>query len=408
MWKYILYIAFLGFCALASTMELHAERRDMTIEYHFRYDDPRLVSSFRNNKNAHLVLISMVDSVGMEKIDSIVINTASSPEGTYRYNERLTRGRARSIYRYLCGLHPKLKDKLVMSSKVEAWDELRELVSKDTVLTGEQRERTLEIIDSDMPLSKKKRMMAVLPFYKYLKEAHYTRIRKSMVRIYQTIPEKPEEKFPPMKHVTEKVGRKAEILPMPALAEQETEAPRKTILAVKTNMLYDAMTAVNFAIEVPIGKKWSVEVEDVCPWWHNGNKRAFQMLQVSGEGRYWFHRTDKRNVLTGHYGGTYAMGGKYDLQNRKSVCYQGEFWSVGVSYGYAMPLGKHFNMEFALSLGLVQTNYRHYTPSADYDELVADPYKRGKFSYIGPTKLKVSIVYPFTIKYKKRKGGLNE
>ena len=56
-----------------------------------------------------------------------------------------------------------------------------------------------------------------------------------------------------------------------------TVAPaKKTYLAVKTNLLYDAVSALNFEVEVPVAGRWSVMVEDVFPWWHIDNKYAFQ------------------------------------------------------------------------------------------------------------------------------------
>ena len=40
--------------------------------------------------------------------------------------------------------------------------------------------------------------------------------------------------------------------------------------ALKTNLLLDAVTAVNAEIEFPIGKHFSILVEDIFPWWSWG------------------------------------------------------------------------------------------------------------------------------------------
>ena len=179
----------------------------------------------------------------------------------------------------------------------------------------------------------------------------------------------------------------------------------KTILALKTNLLYDALTALNVEVEVPIGDKWSVAVEDVFPWWHIGNKYAFQMWEMGIEGRYWFHRTPARKVLSGQFLGFYTMSAKYDFQWRTQLNYQGEYWSTGLTYGYAMPIGKYFNLELSLSLGYLSTAYRHYIPSPGYTELHRDPDKQGRLGYWGPTKIKASLVYPINISSWKKKGG---
>ena len=92
---------------------------------------------------------------------------------------------------------------------------------------------------------------------------------------------------------------------------------RKTIIALKTNLLYDLITALNFEIEIPIGNKFSIAVEDVFPWWSWGphdRKYCFQMWEMGIEPRWWFRRTDEREVLTGQFFGVYGMSAKYDFQ----------------------------------------------------------------------------------------------
>jgi hypothetical protein len=175
-----------------------------------------------------------------------------------------------------------------------------------------------------------------------------------------------------------------------------------TVVALKSNLLYDVLTALNIEIEIPLGNKWSIAVEDVFPWWHSGNKYAFQMWEMGVEGRYWFRRPQGSRVLTGQFFGLYGMSSKYDFQWRSSVNYQGEYWSAGLTYGYAMPISKHFNLELSLSLGYLSTAYRHYIPSPGYTELVKDPYKQGRMGYVGPTKIKASLVFPINLPLKKR------
>ena len=96
------------------------------------------------------------------------------------------------------------------------------------------------------------------------------------------------------------------------------------------------------------------------------------------------------------------MSAKYDFQWKRDINYQGEYWSAGLTYGYAMPISKLFNLEFSASFGYLSTAYRHYQPSEGYGELIKDPYKQGRMGYIGPTKLKVSLVMPINLPLKKR------
>lgn len=202
-------------------------------------------------------------------------------------------------------------------------------------------------------------------------------------------------------------------------------ACQKTVIALKTNLLYDAATALNAEIELPVGERFSILIDDIFPWWNwgpNGNKYCFQLWEMGIEPRWWFgHRparkvrqadegcaaapgqtvtcADKavrRDRLTGHFIGLYAMSGRYDFQNVRELCYQGEDWSVGLTYGYALPVGRRLNMEFSASVGYLQSDYRHYVPDTDYSALYRDHSNTGRLSYFGPTKLKVSIALPFT------------
>jgi hypothetical protein len=97
------------------------------------------------------------------------------------------------------------------------------------------------------------------------------------------------------------------------------------------------------------------------------------------------------------------MSAKYDFQWDRDPAYQGECWSAGFTYGYAMPIAKWCNLEFSLSVGYLSSAYRHYFPADDYSELWRDPNKQGRMSYFGPTKLKVALVVPLRLKYEK--GG---
>ena len=198
--------------------------------------------------------------------------------------------------------------------------------------------------------------------------------------------------------------------PPPVLPEKT-----RTILALKTNLLYDAATAVNFAVEAPINRHFSVLYEQHTPWWSGkGNRFCLQFLTFGGEFRWWFkpqtrpetEKRVKRDALVGHFLGLYGWGGKLDFQNVRKICYQAEFNSLGLTYGYSMPIAKRFNMEFSISAGYAEIPYRHYNPDDEFDLLIRDKYKTGTWRYFGPTKVEVALVVPFL--FKTKKGGRYE
>ncbi len=182
-------------------------------------------------------------------------------------------------------------------------------------------------------------------------------------------------------------------LPEP-VSEPEERTGRTYTPALKTNLLYDALTVVNVAAEFPIGKRFSFQIEDVFPWWTrglNGNMYCLQLLEMGFEPRWWFK---PKGHLRGHFLGVYAKSAMYDLQHERYPCYQGEYWSVGVSYGYARKLGRKLQMEFSVSVGYLAMDYRSYQPDTGYEHLYK--YQTGELSYFGPTKLAISLVWPIT------------
>lgn len=189
---------------------------------------------------------------------------------------------------------------------------------------------------------------------------------------------------------------------------------RKPILAFKTNLLYDAATALNISMEVPLCPRVSLAAEWIFPWWvydngkPNSARSRTQLLYGNLEARYWFgDRTDKE-VMTGWFAGLYGGGGKYDFEYNKTGV-QGEFISAGASFGFAHSINKKntLRMEYSASLGYMKTNYRNY--DAIYGGGVDDkwhPIRRstGRQSYIGPTAVKVSFVWMLYYTRKVRGG----
>lgn len=180
---------------------------------------------------------------------------------------------------------------------------------------------------------------------------------------------------------------------------------RRPLLALKTNLLFDAALMPNVEIEVPVGKRWSVNGEYAFPWWQfDRGKYCMQVLMGGLEGRYWLgsrKSREDREVLTGHFLGLYAGGGKYDLQWGEKG-YQGEFFiAAGVSYGWATRIVRHLHLEFNIGIGLLRTDYRHYHARDNYQTLLWQ--ENGKYTWFGPTKAKISLVWLLNRRVKK--GG---
>lgn len=376
----------------------------MGIEVHFRFDNAQLDLGYMGNAQSLDRFAHIIDSIGLYKIDSVVIVSQSSPEGVYEHNLKLSRQRAATMRGAIEQRHPELSDRLRVHPDGESWQRLREYVKNDTKMKQTTIDKVISIIDSDVNIGTKKWRMEQLPIYRYLRTTYYPRIRNSVFcTIYYDI-SSPEEA------VVAIPERTADIVITDAHPTLPTMQPtyrvgrdKATVAALKSNLLYDVTSALNTEVEIPIGKQWSVMASYLFPWWAKGNKYAFQILELGFEGRYWFARNWERDVLAGHFGGVYLKSGLYDLQWDHALCYQGEHWSAGLTYGYAMPIGRWLNLELSASIGYMSTHYRHYRPSDDYSHLLIDHKKQGHLQYIGPTQLKASLVLPIQLSVKKRK-----
>lgn len=348
-------------------------------------------------------------------IDSITIYAYASPEGVYEHNVWLARKRAEAAKRYVLSHIPADKQfdaqRIRLCPMEENWDGLAEELEAN--YHRNDRERVLAILRAPVRNDTKKWRLQQLDngyTYNYIIRRHMPRLRlATWICIWQ----KPQQD-PVGKTVRFAVTEPEESPLKPvAIAPQAPAREKRTILALKSNLLYDAATALNFAIEVPFNEKFSILYEHHCPWWLTGNNRyCLQFLSFGGEFRWWFKpqtrpetsRRVQRDALVGHFLGVYGMGGKFDLQANRTFCYQGEFFSAGLTYGYSMPIAKRVNLEFSISAGYARIPYRHYNPTDDWELLIRDRNKTGVWHYFGPTKIEISLSVPLLVKTKV-KGG---
>ena len=341
------------------------------------------------------------------RIDSIIIYSYASPDGPYNFNRKLAEERGKRARSYLLQIMPEdriFPDSLIIiKPTAENWEGLYESVAGDQQI--ENKEEILEIISrKDISDNTKKQMLKRLndgASWKYISTYILPRLRYARWIAEWVYVPYIAESIPSVAAITSKAEHISYLLPKPRPLPAEKGA--KTILALKTNLLYDVLSLTNFSIEAPIYKdKVSILYYHQFPWWTWGqadNEYCIRYLSIGAEARWWFKAKDR---LQGHFLGAYAESGKYDFEFQRRICYQGEFYSTGLTYGYAMPVGKHINLEFSLSAGYASLAYRGYSPSEDYEILWRDPNKVGRVQYFGPTKAQVSLVIPIRVK---TKGG---
>ncbi len=366
----------------AATTVTHAQDRSLRIgegayafdfQVFFRVNYTVLQRDYMGNDKTFAKLDSVLAVQSTAAVDSVFLVAYASPEGGYKHNLWLAEHRAKSMRDYLVAAYPALDGKVKLDYAVQPWPKTRE------ELAALRYAAFRLVFPYDITIANPMIDDFVIDDSWYALES---------------MPEEPQFDF-------------GEAL-QPVVIPEYNSKYKQTILAVKTNLLYDALTALNVEVEVPIGDRISIMVEDVFPWWETGNKYCFQHWEMGAEARYWFKPWDPHGIdkLRGFFAGLYGMSSKYDFQYDRSLNYQGEYWSAGLTAGWSTALGKKKwgNLELSLGAGFLHTDYRGYFPAEDYSQLIRNPYDVGKVDFWGPTKAKVSLVIPINVT-RTKKGG---
>ena len=353
------------------------------------------------------------------RIDSIIIYSWASPEGRYAHNKYLSEKRGEAARRILLSNSPDSakfnSGKIHLSPLAENWSGLVSLVEqkyfrpdrdvvlrilKDPRISDDVRKWRLRQLDNERS-------------WRYMVEQYMPELRAATwvctwAEVIDPLPE-PEEP----QDVLVSQGRIAQ--KELSASVDDLERTKRTILAMKTNMLYDAVTALNYSVEIPINESFSVLYEQHTPWWlSKDNRKCLEFLTFGGEFRWWFaprtrqETSDRklRDALVGHFVGINCWGGRADIQwDRKFGCYQFDLFSAGLTYGYSLPVSRFLNIEFSISAGYARIPYWHYIPTDDWSLLIRDRNNAGTLHYIGPTKAEISLVVPIRATFNKKGGA---
>lgn len=422
---------------------------------YFHFDDDVVDMSYMGNEEVMRDFRHTIDSVGLDRVDSVRVIVQSSPEGTYAYNYDLSNRRAINTERYLTRRYPDIMPVTKVRADGESWQALRRYIVNDSVLSINDIKTLVGIIDNVSDLKQRKqKLKATGNLYQYIYKTYYPKLRNSIIATVFTtdilsnavvanasiisalatnkgtlLKARPDTIFISdtiyVHHNTvvidSELSRKEKI---DSTLLNDT-IPHHPLFALKTNMLFDAVTALNGELEIPIGSRHSILAEVVWPWWlqKSHNRWCFEMGSGSLEYRLWFrswkrHKTwaewkqTRRQPLRGGFIGVYAGGGYYDFQWKRNNGYQGEFYSAGLTLGVSRYVSRFVRIEFSIGGGVVQTKYRTYhiddntptNPDAD-QHLIRDG--RQRKLWIGPTKAKISlsILIHKKCRNKNRKGG---
>lgn len=371
-----------------------------------------LLPDFGQNRRELSELCAVVDSLrrlSHVTIHSVSIKGYASPEGSFASNDRLARERTESLARYLSD-HCSLPLQLIATDHVaEDWGGLRRYVEQSTM---PQREALLRIIDSPLEPDARLTMLAQSfpQLYKRLSDEVFPRLRHTDYEIDYTARTVTEHRGSTHTDTLRRLAYTATDGPAPVAMTRRLPSFRPWV-ALKTNVLYDLALAPNIEVEVPLGRnaRWSLLAETTWLWWRFGHnpkgeqspyyrsdqrptRHSRELAYAGGELRCWLSPRcdDARPVLSGLFVGIYGAAGYYDWEH-DSEGDQGECVSAGLSLGYSWPLGRHWNLELSAAAGYVGGPRRHY--EAEFDDARLIHRYTSRLNYVGPTKLKLALVW---------------
>ncbi len=167
------------------------------------------------------------------------------------------------------------------------------------------------------------------------------------------------------------------------LAAPNVKAQR---LSLKTNALEYLILSPNLTVEARLSRVMSLQVGVAAnPMTKPINGLRATNFRVEPELRYWFNRPMARHFLA-----LSTTAGFYNVQGNHHI-YSGSVVAAGISYGYALVLSKHWNMEAEIGVGV--GHFRGF----DYKDSEAKP-ETPNFSRTLPVPIRVGLTFGYVFK----------
>lgn len=363
------------------------------VRIHFRQNRSEIDSTlFQNHKNIIRLTEILTDG---SQIDSIVIKSWASPEGTLRRNIELSEERAATVRSFvidnlpadsnldstLIRTYPMSENWVGLISEVESRyhrhnrEEVLALL-KDQSLRDDVRKWKLRQIDNGFT-------------WDYLCTLYMPFLRAtSVITIFRSLP-KAEAKVPSQ---TTTVTYSDDIV---------SGHTQKVFMAFRTNMLYDLALTPTIGVDFHLARNWTLGANWSYAWWHKDSWSYYHRVYGGDINlRKYFGASARRRPLSGHHIGIYAQALTYDFEYG-STGFLSEFsYGGGLEYGYSLPVSRTLNIDFSIGCGYLGGEYKVYDPIDDH-YVWRETRQRHWF---GPTKAEISLVWNIGNKVF-RKGG---
>lgn len=379
---------------------------------YFRPGYSLLELSYRNNAANMKALTQGIQTIKGNpcvQLQHIRILSAASPEGNSALNKRVAKRRGERLRDYL-------KETLVLpdsiftvSSAGEDWQGLAALIAKEKT---PWRNKALQIIRhtpewvtrNGKVVDGRKRQLQNLDggkAWKYMLDNHFYTLRTGAVVVCE-VKTLAAESTPSAAEASleqarpESASQSPSSPPFPANPSQvhpssESQAPPvASYFALKSNLLYDALLVPNLSLEASIGSGWTLGAGGMLAWWSKDAKHRYWRIYGGDlEIRKYFGTLAKSKPLQGHHLGIYGDFLTYDFEFGAKGYQSKATYAAGIKYGYSHPIANRLNLDFALGIGYLHSNYKTYVPRDGC--YVYQETKKQK--WLGPTQAEISLVW---------------
>ena len=346
------------------------------------------------------------------QLQHIRILSAASPEGNSALNKRVAKRRGERLRDYL-------KETLVLpdsiftvSSAGEDWQGLAAMIAKEKT---PWRNKALQIIRhtpewvtrNGKVVDGRKRQLQNLDggkAWKYMLDNHFYTLRTGAVVVCEvktlaaeSTPSAAEASQEQARHESasqQQASQSPSSPPFPAIPSQVHPAPQAppvaSYFALKSNLLYDALLVPNLSLEASIGSGWTLGAGGMFAWWSKDAKHRYWRIYGGDlEIRKYFGTLSKSKPLQGHHLGIYGDFLTYDFEFGAKGYQSKATYAAGIKYGYSHPIANRLNLDFALGIGYLHSNYKTYVPR-DGCYVYQETKKR---KWLGPTQAEISLVW---------------
>ncbi len=428
-----LSIAFCNLLLCSFSLSMRAQEGAKTQNWlHFPWKNVSYSEYFFKNGHHLDSLAQIIQSYGLERIESIDVVSYTSPDASYAENWQFTQQRAQQFNQVFRKYFPDAAAKLNVVAGGEAWELLHKRLVADQKLRPRFKNQILDILEDNTIGSenRKERLKAELSAhnYQYISFAHFRMVRGFDVTVHlngdmliQGVPMTQLPHFPisteeafcsaAMKSQPEELAEKPVEIKQDTREVIEPMAPGHPIMALSTNLLYDftyipqyGITSIpSFSLEIfpSTRSRFTLGADVEWPMWtHPSTHRYMQINNVTLWTRFYFKRTGQNLRHRGWYALASVNGARYGIGLNANKGWEGEGLGASLGAGYKLTIGKYFFLDFGLAAGFFYSGYDPYVWGNDatnwyYYDYYGDPdafQKRNhRLFWAGPTRVYISL-----------------